>query len=184
MPRVDFDVAGAPENKGFELLPKGRYKVVATESEIKVWQSGEGRALKFTMEVVDGPMKGRKFFPSFTIWSTNADAEEIGKSQFADFCRAAGFAKAVQDSEQLHNKPVLADVYVKVDKKGKYDDSNAANRFYPVGTVSPGGAPRPHGGRAATPNYSDTGAADHPQFATDDSGEQSNNTGDGGGVPF
>jgi hypothetical protein len=63
---------------------------------------------------------------------TNADAERIGKEQFASLCRAIG-VQEVEDSEELHFLPFVAKVALgkASEKNGKtYDARPEIKRYF------------------------------------------------------
>lgn len=92
-------------------IPAGKYKAVITESEMKPTQKG-GEYLSLTVEIIEGPQKGRKVFGNLNLKNANPDAEKIAKIQLSNICRAVGITHP-RDSAELHNKPLVVKLAVK-----------------------------------------------------------------------
>ncbi len=135
MAQMNFDASTVAPQQAFEVLPAGVYSVVATDSEVKPTKNGSGQVAQFTMQVVEGVHTGRKIFARFNIANQNPEAERIGQSQFSAFCHAAGVLQ-VNDTAQLHGRPVRAKVKIRKDPSGQYEDSNEVSGFE-AGTTGP-----------------------------------------------
>lgn len=94
------------EPVSFEALPNGWYKVMATESEMKQTQSGNGSYLQVKFVVIDGEYKNRVLFGRFNLSNPSAEAVKIGRGQLSAFCRAVGVLSP-SDSCELHNLPLM-----------------------------------------------------------------------------
>lgn len=114
-----FDANQVDPSNSFEPIPKGKYLVIITESEIKSTKAGDGQYLQLVHEIVDGQYKGRKLWARLNIVNRNKTAEDIAQRTLSALCRAAGVMN-LQDSTQLHNIPVVADV--KVSKDGEQNE--------------------------------------------------------------
>ena len=91
--------------------------------------------------MIDGQYKNRVLFGNLNIVNANPEAEKIGQRQLSGLCHAVGVLQ-LQDTSQLHNKPVKIKVKVRVDETGKYDDQNDVAGFEAVsGTVVATAAP-------------------------------------------
>jgi hypothetical protein len=98
-------------NSGNDPIPDGRYVVVITKSEVKPTKAGDGKYLDLTMQVVDGPFKGRQFWPKLNIQNKSEKAQQIGLGQLSAICKAVGRSQ-IQDSSQLHNIPFKVSIGV------------------------------------------------------------------------
>ena len=121
---VGFNAKTVPPATGstFELLPKGRYLGVCTETEIKTNSAKTGEYLKLTFELIEGSYKGRKLFEQLNIRHPNPKAVEIALSQLSSLCHAIDVME-VADSSALHNIPVLLEVGIEKGRDG-YEDRN------------------------------------------------------------
>jgi len=111
-----FNRADMPADE-FSPLPKGDYTAIISSSEMVAYKSGNGQYLKLTYEIVDGDKKGRKVFDNMNIsHPTSQKAVEIAWSQMGKIMDAVGLVN-IQDSNELHNKPMS----IHVDIDGEYN---------------------------------------------------------------
>ena len=118
------------EQRDYENLPDGIYILEVTSSDVK--SEPNKTVLKVTYDVIEPEQyKGRKIFGNFNLMNPNAQAQEIGLSQFAGLCRALEITEEVEDSEDLHFKAFTAKVGMgKPSKDGQYAARNEVKRFY------------------------------------------------------
>ena len=149
MPQFNFDAAThvaapAPERAP---LPKGMYEVAVISSDLKTTQAGTGQYIELTLQVLDGPHGGRRIWDRLNISNPNKTAEDIAKRQLQMLCLAAGVTN-LTDTEQLHDRPVLAEI--DLDRKDAsrnrvmgYAATSAkqASRPSPASPSSPGAKP-------------------------------------------
>jgi len=115
-----FNAANVNPESQFSPVPKGKYLVIITESEMKQTKAGDGQYLQLTHEIVEeGAYKGRKIWSRLNIVNRNKTAEEIAHRTLSSLCHATGVMQ-LTDSTQLHNIPVVADV--KVSKDGEQNE--------------------------------------------------------------
>ena len=129
-----FDAA-APENQRVSsVVPAGEYRAIMTESEKKATNAGDGFYLKTKWQIVSGEFQNRIIFKNFNLWlpAHKEQALQIAKGEFSELCRAVGVLNP-KDSSELHTKPCLIKVKVRVDKSGQYDDQNDISGFKEVG---------------------------------------------------
>ena len=142
-----FDASQVKPQETFTPIPAGSYIAQAIESEIKPTKSGTGQMMTLRWQILDGTHKGRLIFDRLNVVNANPKAEEIGQRQLSSLCHVLGVMK-LQDTAQLHNKPVK--IKVKVRQDAQYGDSNevggyeAAGGAVPVASV-PGVAATPAG---------------------------------------
>ena len=133
-----FDATTVEPNKPFEPLPPGRYPVQIVTSEMRPTKDGMGQYLWLEMDVLEGEFAGRKLFDRLNLVNSNPTTVEIAQRTLSAICHAIGRMQ-VQDSEELHLIPMIADVKVKPPKDG-YDASNTM-RYMPLEQGAPQPAP-------------------------------------------
>ena len=124
-----FDATTIEPAKPFEVLPPGKYPAQIVNSEIRVTKDGIGQYLWLELDVLDGPHKGRKLFDRLNLVNANPQTVEIAQRTLSAICHATGRMQ-VQDSEELHLIPFIADVQVQAPKNG-YGESNKV-RYLPL----------------------------------------------------
>lgn len=135
----NFNPNDVPEDdRTFEPLPAGDYTMQVIESEIKDTKSGTGQQLVLTLEVIEGPLSNRRVWDRLNIRNQNADAQRIAQRALADLCLAVGIG-SLRNTEDLHFKPFVGRVTIKVDKKGEYGPQNSV-RYKPRGGQAPAAA--------------------------------------------
>ena len=92
------------------------------------------------MNILDGKLTGQKLFDRLNLVNNNQQAVDIAQRTLSAICHATG-QLAIDDSEQLHCLPMLADVRVKpahVDKGGTpRDASNEIKGYSAVTQTAP-----------------------------------------------
>ncbi len=147
-----FDATGVEPAKPFDVLPPGKYPAQIVASELRVTKDGMGQYLWLEIDVLDGPCKGRKLFDRLNLVNANPQTVEIAQRTLSAICHATGRMQ-VQDSEELHLIPFIADVQVVPPRNG-YGESNKV-RYRPLEPanapqgVRPAAAPASQGMRTA-----------------------------------
>jgi len=138
-----FDASQVEPNTPYEALPAGKYLVQIIASEMRPTKDGMGQYLYLELDVLEGPYAGRRLFDRLNLVNPNPEAVEFAKRTLSALCRAAGKLQ-VNDSEQLHLIPLLADVRVRP-PKGEYGESNSIRYLPRNGTPasSPKTSPAP-----------------------------------------
>jgi hypothetical protein len=155
MALVNFQADPNAVTNSYELLPKGDYLCMAIASEIKPNSKRTGDYLQITFEVLDGPSKGRKIWDRLNIRNANKTAEKIALEALNNLCVATGVMN-LQDSDQLHNIPVVLKVDIEAGRDG-YDDQNRVKGYVAAGGAAPrASAPAP---QAAAPQVAAPAAA-------------------------
>jgi hypothetical protein len=124
-----FDATTIEPAKGYEVLPPGKYPAQIVNSETRVTKDGMGQYLYVEIDVLDGPYQGRKLFDRLNLVNANPQTVEIAQRTLSAICHATGRMQ-VQDSEELHLIPFIADVQVQPPKNG-YGESNKV-RYRPL----------------------------------------------------
>lgn len=133
MAQFNFDTNNVEKRENnYELLPAGWYTAQVTESEIVNLNSGNGKALKLTIEVLSDGYRNRKVWARLNVQHTNPKAETIAQQQLRELCDSIGVVR-MQDTVELHNKPVQIKVKIRKDDTGQYEDQNEVTGFKAVG---------------------------------------------------
>jgi hypothetical protein len=145
-----FDANQVDPNVVYEPLPAGWYKAVITTSEEKPTKAQTGSYLQLSLEVIEGPMQGRKLTDRLDLNNPNATASEIAYRTLSAICHAVG-VMTPRSSQDLHDKPLMVKVKVKP-ADGQYSASNEVAGYEAPGKpvqqetasqVSAGGATPP-----------------------------------------
>jgi len=124
-----FDASTVEPTKPLEVLPPGKYAAQIVKSDIRTTKDGMGQFLQLEIDVLDGPYKGRKLFDRLNLVNANPQTVEIAQRTLSAICHATGRMQ-VQDSQELHLIPFIADVQVQPPKNG-YGESNKL-RYLPL----------------------------------------------------
>jgi hypothetical protein len=141
-----FDATGIEPTKPLDVLPPGKYPAQIVNSEMRVTKDGMGQYLWLELDVLEGPCRGRKLFDRLNLVNANPQTVEIAQRTLSAICHATGRLQ-VQDSEELHLIPLIADVQVQPPKNG-YGESNKV-RYVPIDRAAKPAAPQP--ARPASP---------------------------------
>lgn len=128
--QLNFNAATVAPDTGFgEPIPAGWYNVRITETEQKPTKAGNGDwYLSLTCEIIDGQYANRKLFTNLNLRNSNPTAQEIAYKQLSAICHAIGVMQ-VNDSQELHGKPLKVKVKVRIDRTGEYEPSNEISMF-------------------------------------------------------
>jgi Protein of unknown function (DUF669) len=143
-----FDATTVEPNKPLEALPPGRYVVQIVNSEMRPTKDGMGQYLWLELDVLEGEHAGRKLFDRLNLVNANPTTVEIAQRILSAICHATGLMQ-VDDSEQLHLIPLIADVKVQPPKNG-YDafcrslQSNSSRRRLHRRRLTSSGMPLRH----------------------------------------
>lgn len=161
MAQFSFDTNTVEKRENnYELLPAGWYTAQVIESEIVKLASGNGQALKLTLEVLQDGYRGRKVWARLNVQHSNSVAETIAQQQLRELCDSIGVVR-MQDTTELHNKPVSVKLKVRIDDSGKYEPQNEVTGFKVAGSsVAVGAFPATQRPSAAAPAAA--GAASPP----------------------
>jgi hypothetical protein len=133
MANFQFDTnTVAPRENSFEVLPAGTYQAQVTESELVQLKSGNGTALKLTLEILSEGYRGRKVWARLNVRHTNTTAETIAQQQLRELCDAIGVVR-MADTVELHNKPMQVRLKVRIDETGQYEPQNEVAGFKSLG---------------------------------------------------
>lgn len=128
-----FDANTINPSQAFEVLPEGKYVVQIINSEMRDASANakdpNGKYLWLEMEVLEGEYSGRKVYDRLNLINNNPQAVEIAQKTLSSICHAVG-ELVVNDSEQLHWKPMTATLRVRP-PRGDYSASNEIRGYEP-----------------------------------------------------
>lgn len=122
----NFDANDVEPNAPHEIIPAGKYPAQIVDSVMKDTKAGTGQYLELVLEIVDGEFAGRKLWDRLNLKNPNQKAEEIAHRTLSAICRAVNVLN-VQDSEELHHRPMLVTVAVR--KRDTGDLSNEVKGY-------------------------------------------------------
>jgi hypothetical protein len=112
-----FDANSVEPAQPRDNLPPGNYTAQVIESTMKDTAKG-GSMLQLTLEIIDGPSKGRRVWDNLNIKNSNPTAQEIALRTLSAICMAIG-KQHISDSEEIHFIPITVTVAVEVDNRDK-----------------------------------------------------------------
>jgi Protein of unknown function (DUF669) len=122
MATLNIDTTNIDTAPRFDPLPAGDYPVIISESETRLTKDGSGQYLQIKLEVQSGEFAGRTLFDRLNLWNNNRQAQEIAQRSLSQICHAVGVMQ-VNDSQELHHKPLIATVKVRP-ARDNYEASN------------------------------------------------------------
>ena len=138
-----FDATQVEPSGTYEPLPAGDYRAHIIASEEKSTKDGNGSYFELKLEILDGEQAGRQVIERLNINNANEKAVEIAYRTLSAICHAANKLN-VQDTEELHNIPMLIKVNV-TPPRGEYGAGNDIKGYKPDngGVSSGGGSAKP-----------------------------------------
>jgi len=135
MTDLDENFKWDENEKTYELLEKGQYKMICIESEIKETKNGQGSYIKLCFEVVDNERAGKRVYDSMIIAYTGGKDEvatvRIGKAKLAQVTKALNIPVfSFKDTSQLHHKELLCQV--EIDDNPGYKPKNVITAYSSV----------------------------------------------------
>lgn len=128
MAKLGFNVSEVPEDPMFSPLPKGQYKVMIVDDEVKTSNAGN-ELIALTIEVIEGDFKGRKLWENLNLNCGNAVAVNMAMQTCKKIGEAIGNVN-VQDTSEMLNKPLLIEVGIKA-KDGE-EPKNVIKKWLPL----------------------------------------------------
>lgn len=139
MAALNFDATQVAPADDFTPIPAGDYTAMIIDSGMEQTKTGRGSFLKLTLQIIDGPLSGRLLWDRLTLVHDNTKTVEIAQRQLSAICHALGIMQ-VQDSAQLHGKPMLLRVkYIEGD--GQYGPKNEIGAYKAIGSAPTKPAP-------------------------------------------
>ena len=142
MARLDtvINVADLPvRDTNYEPLPPGWYDVEIPAAEVRETKDGTGSYIRVRYNVTAFSHAGRVVFGNLNVRNRSAKAEEIGRAQAGELCRAIGIER-LEDSDQL----IGGRLSIKLDIRpadGQYQAQNEVRGFRALEGAAPAAAP-------------------------------------------
>ena len=125
-----FDARTVDPATELGALPSGEYIVAITDSAMESTKAGDGQFLKLVFSVLDGPHKGAKVFDRLNLINRNQTTVDIAQRALSAICHAVNVL-GVQDSQQLHDKPLKIKISYEP-AKGEYGEQNRVKAYKPM----------------------------------------------------
>lgn len=137
--RVNFNVAETkPYQGGYQVFPAGIYQVQIVKEEERDLKSGNGRALVFDYQILQGEYKGGTVKDFLNLNHTSEKARQIAEARLVAIARAVGLENFF-DTQELFGRPFA--VRLGVDKDYNGNDRNTIDEYKAVVTSAPTAAP-------------------------------------------
>lgn len=140
--QTEFDATKFEPAQGTPQLPVGKHPVVITGSEVKANKENTGGYLQLDLQIIDGPAKGQTGPYRLNLYHSNQQTVEIAHRQLSAICHVIGVYR-VQDTQQLHNIPFIAEVALQKDKEAAEKGYTQVVRVYDRNGNEPGKAGEP-----------------------------------------
>ncbi len=131
---LNFNAQTVAPAMGMETVPKGWYNVIMDQSEMKPTKDGQGGYLECRFTILDGAHAGKHIFTRLNLQNKNQTTVEIAQKQLSAIAHAVQVLQ-VQDSQQLHGRPLKVKVKIRVDTTGEYEDQNEITVFKDINSV-------------------------------------------------
>lgn len=122
---------------GFDVLPKGDYKVRITECKYEATKDGLGTNFNFTYTVQGGDFVNRKIFDQ-VVWTwdeSHQKAVNFGKKKFSCILLAIGKNHFDGDTDEFIGGEMVVEVGVReYESNGEKKQSNQINNYKSCGT--------------------------------------------------
>lgn len=146
---LNFDAEGVDPAKPFEVLPPDRYHVYISGTEMKPTKANTGEYLEVEYTVVDGDYEGRKLWSRHNIVNPSEKAQQIARQELSAICHAVGVLK-VEDSAELHDRPLLIEVGIEKNRQND-TDVNRVKAWMPASGAAPAKTAAKPAPKAPTP---------------------------------
>lgn len=132
MAKLNFTASEVvPQQNGYEPKPAGDYVMQIVSSDMRTTKNGDGEYLWLEFDILSGPARG-KFWDRLNLKNKNETTVRIAADRLSEICNAVGLI-AVQESEQLHMKPI--GVRLKITEKDGTLRNSA--KYYPAAGQQP-----------------------------------------------
>jgi hypothetical protein len=120
---LNFNSADHEPLGTFEVVPKGDYLAIITDSEMKPTKAGDGQYLQLSIQLLETEYKGQILWERLNLFNKNETAVKIANSTLSSICIACG-VPAPKKSEELHNKAIIIKVGVveRKDRPGEFSN--------------------------------------------------------------
>jgi len=143
----NFDATKVEPAQAPKPVPSGEYVAQVVKSELKPTKAGNGRYLELSIQIMDGPYKGRMLWDRLNIDNPNETAVLIAQQQLSALCHAVGVMQP-RDSVQLHNLPFMVRVAL-VKRADTGEPTNEVKGYKKRESAKPAEAPEVDGEETA-----------------------------------
>ena len=119
MGNMNFSSEGIERPGNYDPMPNGDYPAIISESQMKHPKDQYGQPdttrpayLELKLIIIEGEFKGRTVFDRLHLNNANETTRKIAKGTLASILDAVGLV-SINDSSELHNKPLMAKLVVK-----------------------------------------------------------------------
>lgn len=113
------------EDNPFEPIPAAWYYAEVIKSKMNQTKDKKGQYLSLGFKVLEGEKEGRIIFTNLNLVNKSDVAVKIAKADLKAICTAIEFEGDLEDSEDLHNRPM----YIKVSVKPETDQWPSKNEI-------------------------------------------------------
>lgn len=135
---INFDSTNIAPDTARAPIPAGTYLAHIVDSDLVASKTGNGQNLQLRFQVLDGQYKDSTVKENLCVQHTNQETQRIAQAKLSAICHATGLLR-VQDSSELHYKPVKIVVTVQPPQNG----FDAQNRIKGYEAANPAGAYAP-----------------------------------------
>lgn len=133
--KLNFDARTVEPQAAFEPLPAAWYTAIIAGSEEKDTSDKLGKFLELKLEIVGGDFNKRVVYDRLNLVNKNPTAQEIAYRTLSAICHAVNVIP-LEDTEQLHGKPMLLKIAYIGPRKGadgkEYEAGNEVKGYKPV----------------------------------------------------
>lgn len=141
-----FNTADLPDTGGMVLIPAGQYQAVIVESQLVQTKDKNGQFLALKVIITQGQYQGTEFTERLNIINQNPKAVEIAYKTLARISEALGMNRTPNDSNELHNKPLM--IEVATEAGNEYTDNQGNKQMGKDKSVIKRYLPMPQAGNA------------------------------------
>ena len=104
----------------YGAIPDGSYPAMITEYQYKETKSG-GQMLVLTVEVIDGPCKGRKVWENLNVVNKNETAQNIAHSKLKGYFNAVSAEGSVEEQDLVR---IPFGIKTKTKQNGEFENTD------------------------------------------------------------
>ena len=103
------------EENPFAPIPADWYLAEIIKSELKSTKDGTGKYIALTFKVLEGDHENRLIYTNLNIVNNSETAVKIARSDLKAICLSCGIDTELEDTDDLHNIPMLIKVSIKAE---------------------------------------------------------------------
>jgi hypothetical protein len=122
------------DDNNFDPVPIDDYMVIICNSDYKRNNKDTGMNLSLTYKIIEGPFKDRIIFENLSVEHNILKTQEIAQRTYNSIKLAIGVSE-INDTAELHNKPLKIKVGIKNDQNG--EPKNIVKKHFSLSDVPP-----------------------------------------------